>query len=185
MIVHDGEGGGSSAGVDSSNRLKTNASVKHNYAEISRINGNTFLFAVGGFQTLNTINTDHAMLYLKNNSETDFHIENIRSCNSEKSRWMVYKNITGGTIISGAANAIEGSLNLKSNKSASVDLFSGGEGITFSGGAMIDHWVNGVGHSVEDFGGSLVLGNGDSIMIMADPLVTASVSCCRIIGYFE
>lgn len=185
MIINDGQGNGPSAGVDSINRLKTNASTRQNYAEISRLTGDAFLFAVGAFQVLNTANQQHAMLYLKNNSEVDLHVSSIRSCNTEISRWMIYKNVNQGTIIDNAIAGVAGSLNLKSNKTASVDLFSGGDGITHNGTEVVDHWINGVGHSLEVFDGSLILGNGDSIVIIANPLVAGSVSCCRLIGYFE
>jgi uncharacterized protein YhdP len=184
MLIQDGATG-TFAGVDGYNRLKTNSSVRHNYAEISRLKGDAFLFAVGGYRTITTVDTNHGMLYLKNNSEVDFHVDNIRSCNTQVSRWMLYKNITGGTIISTADAGVEGSLNLKSNKTANVDVYSGGEGYTFTGGTMVDHWINEVGHSVENFDGSLVLGNGDSIMIMINPLTTNCIACTRIIGHFE
>ena len=49
---------------------------------------------------------------------------------------------------------------------------------------MIEHWVNPVGHSIEIYDGSLILGVNDSIELSVE-VASASEICCRVLGYYE
>lgn len=183
-IIVDGTGQGYQAKVFSDNSLSVSSVSKSQMVKISESNGEAYIFANGGYPNITTLSTEHAILYVKNISTvSDLHIYSIRSCANQVSKWRMYKNITGGTIISGAVAALDNNLNLSSPNKCDCDSYSGGDGVTYTGGTMFEHWINDVGHSIENFDGAVILGPSASLTITVE-LDTAGYICCRMIGYF-
>ena len=183
MIVKDPNG--NSLAVDDDNRAQTFSITENVFTDQSTNNENAYSFA-SDFQTITTATTFFGMLYIKNTSDTlKFYIKAIRTCGSVQNRWKMVRNPTGGTLITGATAANEGNVNFSSNKSASADVYSGGEGITLTGGDEISQWINkGPGHSTEDYAGAIVLGKNDSIALTGYASTGGDI-CCNIFGWFQ
>ena len=99
-------------------------------------------------------------------------------------KWKVYKNSTGGTLISDQNSGNSINLNIQSENSADVVIYKGADAKTVTGGTMISHLINDIGHSDEDFDGALILGTGDSIELSVE-VASAGEVCCRVIGYYQ
>lgn len=184
MKIEDGSGSSRLAKVDSQQRLTTYATSLPKLADISEEQGESYIFANGGFLSITTINTEHGILHIKNTSATkDLHISEIRTCGTQVQKWRIYKNTTGGTLLSGTAG-IKQNMNLTSENSADATILYGGDGITLTGGTMIGHHITEVGHSTDNLYGALILGRNDSIELSVE-LASAGSICVRLLGYFE
>lgn len=185
MKIQDGKGTGRQAFVDSKNRLEVHSTVQTEAASVSLDDGLTFIFSHGDYVSMTTLNTETGILHIKNTSTAKvLKIHSIRTCGDVINKWKLYKNSTGGTLITDATAGSSQNLNLVSQNSADAIVYKGADAKTVSGGTMLSHLINGIGHSDEVFDGTLILGTNDSIQLTVEVASTSEI-CCRVIGYFE
>lgn len=185
MRIKDGTGSNREAKVDFLNRLWTYATSLPKLAARSDNSGKSFIMANGGFISLTTTETESAILHIKNTSSTeDLHITQIRCCGTVVTRWKVYKNSTGGTLISDASAGVKQNLNLTSGNIPSANVYTGGDSKTATGGTMIGHHITEIGHSNDNLEGALILGFNQSIEITCT-VASAGTICVRVLGYYE
>lgn len=187
MIIQDGTGTGYQAKVDANNRLATLAYTRTAIADNAIRSGLAFEFATGAFLAPTTT-AEHALFYLKNTSPTkSLLIATIRSCGSVLQQWRLYKNDTGGTIVSDENAGVQENLNFRSTNVAEADVFTASAaGKTRSGGSWLTQWINNIGHSEISFFGGLVLGANDSLTLSVANVASATtLACARIHAYYE
>lgn len=184
-MILDGTGQGHRLKVLEDNSIPVTAVAKSEMVDTSEKTEKAFIFANGDFPSITTLNTETPILYVKNNSATEvLHIFSLRSCGTQVSKWRVRKNITGGTIISNQVEGLKNNLNISSSTECECTVYTGVDGDSFTGGSMFEHWINDVGHSIEDFQGAIILGPDDSLTLTVEVAVAAQV-CCRMIGYYR
>lgn len=186
MLISDGHNG-HTAGVDTANRLLTKAIVNCDCKDNSLLVAQSYEFATGAFLAPTTT-AEHAVLYVKNTSSIKrLHIHTIRTCGSVIQQWILYKNDTGGTIISDANAGVKLNHNFSSSKAAEADVWAASAaGKTRSGGSWMSQHIDDVGHSNIDFEGALILGQNDSLTLTVANVVSATtLACVRMHAYFE
>jgi hypothetical protein len=185
--IEDGTGSGAKASVDASNRLLTKAIENCDCKDNSINKAQSYEFATGAF-IAPTTTAEHAILYVKNTSSTKrLHIHVIRTCGSVVQQWILYKNDTGGTIISDANAGVEVNHNFSSSNVAEADVWAASAaGKTRSGGSWMSQHINDVGHSNVDYEGALILSQNDSLTLTVQNVASATtLSCARIHAYYE
>lgn len=184
MRIEDGIGTGKEAKVNSDNRLVTFSTVEAEVATISKDKGLSFVFSHDDFINVTTTNTETGILHVKNTSTSrKLYIESIRTCGAVINKWKLYKNSNAGTLITDQTAGNSQNLNVTSSNVAAVTVYKGAEGKTVSGGTMLGHLINDVGHSDERFEGAIILGTNDSIELSVE-VPSAGDVCCRVIGYY-
>ena len=184
-MILDGTGKGYRLEVDKFNRAKAAVVTKAEMVDVSERDGEAYIFASGPFTNITTTGTEHGIMYIKNTSTTkELHVKNIRTCGETIQKWRLYKNVTTGTLISNATDGISNNINFTKANTAEANIYVGGDGVTVTDGTMIEHWINDVGHSTEDFDGALVLGTNDSLTLTLET-DTAGDFCCRMQVYYE
>ena len=185
MKIKDGTGSGNEARVDSKNRLRTYSVAESDLADASKEDGQAFVISHQGFISITTTGTETGILHIKNTSTTKvFEIHSIRTCGSVIQKWKLYKNSNAGTLITDQVAGNVNNLNIASANEADMTVYKGANAKTVSGGTMLGHHINDVGHSEDLFEGSLILGTNDSIELSVE-LASAGDVCCRVIGHFE
>lgn len=187
MRIVDGTGRGYQAEVDIKNRLRTKAIVNCDCKDNSLLDAQSYEFATGAF-IAPTTTAEHAIIYLKNTSSTKrLHIHEIRNCGSVVQKWILYKNDTGGTIISDANAGTEINHNFSSSNVAEADVWAASAaGKTRSGGSWMSQHISDVGHDTISFEGALILGQNNSLTLTVQNVVSATtLSCVRVHAYFE
>lgn len=188
-MIQDGTGTGKVAKVDMQNRLQTKAVTRPEAVQVSEDDAQAYEFATGAFITLANDTNEHAIFYLKNTSSTKhLHIDDIRTCGTAVTKWLFYKNDTGGDLISDANAGTEVNLNFSSAQVAEADVWAASaSGKTRSGGAIFSQHIDGVGHSNVEFKGSLILGTNDSITVTAtlESAAAGQEVCVRAVGFYE
>ena len=183
--ICDGTGDGYSAKVNSDNQLFTFSTTETEVTTISRQNEDAYIFATGAITEITTTATETGFFYFKNTSETKkLYIHSIRTCGEQIQKWRLYKNATAGTLITNAVAGNNNNMNISGSKTASADVYKGVDGDTVSGGTMMEHWINDVGHSEEFFDGSLILSKNDSLALSLET-DTAGDFCARAIVYYR
>lgn len=139
VIIKDGKGGGSSAQVDSDNRVKVRGFTDNGVVD-GVAGGRTFAIATN-IVNLTSDNHSH-LLYVKNNGEEDLHLTHINlqfgvSDGTGDYQSILTINPTGGTLISAGTNGVAANLNSGSAESLTADIKIGNEGKTISGGGAI------------------------------------------------
>ncbi len=151
--------------------------------------GESYEFATGAFVTLADDTNEHAILYLKNTSTTKaLMIHELRTCGTATLKWILYKNDTGGTLISDANAGVEVNHNFSSANVAAADVWAASaSGKTRSGGSWMSQHIDELGHSEMHFAGALILGANNSLTLTATLEAAAAgvECCCRIHGYYE
>jgi len=182
MIIQD-PATGNTAAVDDKQRLQTRSVTVPVMTDRSHDAGESFVFASGDFINITTVDTETGFLYIKNNSTSkDLHIQSIRTCGTQTQKWKLYSNVTAGTLVSGAVAGSNNNLNLGSSVASDVTVYKGADATTITDGTMMEHWINEIGHSKEDFQGALILGPSDTIAITVETAIAGDF-CSRIIGY--
>jgi hypothetical protein len=188
-MIRDGTGKGFLAKVDSDNRLVNHSIITCDCTYNSIVKEQTYEFATGAFIGLANDTNEHAIMYIKNTSKTKFlHIHEIRTCGTATIKWLLYKNDTGGTIVSDANKGIAVNHNFQSGNSADADvLAASGSGKTRSGGEIMSQHIDEEGHSEIPFVGSLILETNNSLTLTATLAnAAAGDECCvRMHVYFE
>jgi len=184
-IIEDGKGSGKKAEVDSNNRLRVNSTQHKEVHYASRYEGGAYDFSTGAYVTISSTDTETGLLYLKNTSTTqDLIITSIRTCAEAAHKVKLYKNPTGGTLISAADAGTSTNVNFKSANEASALIYKGAEGRTLTGGSVMTQHIMVAGHSNLEFNDALILGPGNSLAITIE-LGVAGDACGRIVGYYK
>jgi len=142
MILDDGTGTGVSAKVDSNKRLYTN-SVTREEVELAVFLGNGYNINTGLIDITNA-GVDNALWYLKNDGSSDVVIYEIliilgaSTGGVGQGTLKVFRNPTGGTIVSGALS-VEANVNrnFASSNALDVTTFKGATASTLTGGVTL------------------------------------------------
>lgn len=182
-IIEDGRGSGVKAAVDAEQRLLIKGSKN---IAFNSLNGKrAYDFSTGSFISITTVDTETGIFYLKNDEPTrDLFINSIRTCANQIHKVILYKNPTGGTLISGASVASATNFNFKSSNVPVATYYKGAEGSTISGGSVMSQHIDNIGHSVGVYNDAFILGPGNSVGITFE-LAAAGDCCVRIISYVE
>ncbi len=187
--IRDGTGQGYLAKVDENNRLEAYVIDRCDCTDNSVRLGESYEFATGTFVTLANDTNEHGIIYLKNTSTTKrLMIHELRTCGTATAKWIMYKNDTGGTLISDANAGTEINHNFSSPHVADADVWAASaSGKTRSGGSQMSQHIDEEGHSEINFVGALILGQGDSLTLTAT-LANAAAGdqvCVSIHAYYE
>jgi hypothetical protein len=140
VTIKDGTGGGYEGKVDINNRLHAYA-VTVSEAGQANLDGNAYNVNTGDITLTNA--TETPILYIKNNEDRDLNIESLILYAGTSTggtatlgvKWVVVRNPSAGTIISGAAAVdVESNRNYGSNNTVLFDSYKGATGSTMSGG---------------------------------------------------
>lgn len=181
FVITDGEGEGWKAGVNKSSRLKTTAVTIPEFVYNSATNKQAFI-VISDFVNITTVDTEHAFLYMKNDTLENIHIHSIRTCGLDAQLWKIYRNPTAGTIITDANPAVKQNINFGVVSVPNVITYVGGNGSTITDGEFFENWINAKGHSEEYFGGSVIL-EQQSSMVLTVQCPAPTTLCARIIAY--
>lgn len=181
--IVDGKGRGYEAEVSSNNKLEVFSVSENEMTFISQKDGDAFMFATANHIDIPIADTIYGVFYLKNTSETkNLYIESIRACSTAVNLWNLYKNPTTSTVIDDQTAGVKNTLNFTSASTADANVYQG-TGTNFTGGSLLENWVNDVGHSTEEYGGAIILGKNDSIGVSAK-LKASGDACIRVVGYY-
>ena len=175
MILKDGTGTGNQQKVDSDNRAHV-FSVSVGEGQEATFSGDNY--NVNSGELTLTSAGESGVFYMKNNSVTDLVIDRLApstmtstgGATTERMVMRVYRNVTGGTLVSNATTAdISSNKNFGSNEVLDSLVYKGGEGATVTGGdlAYIVFVSNG-GSAVIPV--DLVLPKGTSIAVTFEPM---------------
>ena len=134
--IKDGTGTGNVARVDSENKLAVRA-VQETEFEKAVLGGRAFNINTE-FLTITT-DTEHALLYLKNNEDRPLIVAawfigtDAGTNGANLGLVRTYYNPTGGTIISGGTNLTPVNRNAGNSRTLVADIKAGGQGFTFTG----------------------------------------------------
>jgi len=143
--------------------------------------GDTYLIS-SGFATTAALADDATnILYVKNTSTTlNMHLGYLRTCNEVAGFWQWIDNPTAlATTAITPVNMLRG--NSKPLTSI-VQTFSVA-GTTFTDGTSTDYpqWIQGEGHSIQSFEGSMILGPDQAFGIEFAPFgTTAGIACATL-----
>jgi len=172
---------GYTAEVDEFNDLHT-FSTSRTESAVNTLLGNTY-WTASGFISLTTTGSFSGIYYLKNTHQArEFHVEFLRTCGLAAAQWQLYRNPTTGTLISGGTAVTPGNAGFSEGGALTATVLGGADGDTVTDGAVIAQWINGAGHSVQEFKGSLVLGPGDSMALVCKPTAATTV-CVTLMGW--
>ena len=174
MIIKDGTGTGYQQRVDSNNRAQV-FSVGISENQQATFLGDNYNCNTGEI-TLTSAN-ESAVFYLKNTSATDLIVDRLApstqastgGTGNERVKVRVYRNTTGGDIVTTAADAdMIANKNFGSNETIDALVYKGAEGDTQTGGALayIIYVSNGSSAVIPV---DLVLPRGTSICITMEP----------------
>lgn len=167
--THDGQK------VNSEGQASVIAEVQTEARHVAQ-KGNVFLVASGFITHINTALTFTDLFWMKNTSTTkDIHIGYLRTCNEVAGRWQMYEGVTA---LDNTPTTIEAD-NMKLGSATPLDATleaADSTAAAFTGGTVIAQWIQGVGHSIQPFEGSLILGPNQSIGLSFAPAATASTN---------
>jgi hypothetical protein len=173
MRIEDGYNG-TSAKVDSSNRLHTK-SVTQTEEQSQANEGYTYNINTG---TINLTSANKsAVLYLKNNSTKDLKITTVgylfgnSTSGSGDLALEILRNPTGGTIVSGASDVtVNINKNFGSPRTLLADVYKGAEGNTLTGGEVaLPSLLAGSARTYIIGTGVLIIPQGQSIGVNITP----------------
>ena len=134
--IKDGTGTGNVARVDKENRLAVR-SIQETEFEKAVLDGRAFNINTE-FLTI-TSDTEHALLYLKNNEDRPLIVAawfigtDAGTNGANLGLVRTYYNPTGGTIISGGTDLTAANRNAGNSRTLVADIKAGGQGFTFTG----------------------------------------------------
>ena len=181
MLIEDGKGNGNIAEVKDNQKLATESVSIPRKAYIADANELSFMFSTGGFITLTS--GESAIMYIQYTGNGHLHIDTIRTCGTGVQKWKMYKQSTGGTIVSNAVAAATSNTNLSSSNQPSSTVYKGAQGYTQTGGTIFENWINNGGHSLENYDGTLILAKNDVLVLTCE--VSSSIDVCARIICFE
>lgn len=188
MIIQDGTGSGSQAGVTDTHRILVDA-ISRDAIVTAATAGKAFNFSTG-LVTLTSASAS-GLFFLKNNEVENLVISEILLQANQSTGgasgigfWELIRNPTGGTLISNAvAVDIQQNFNFGSVATILADIFKGAEGNTITGGNLfsINHGQNVPSVLVTRFA-NIALARGSSCAVRFTPppgntSLVVSVSC--------
>jgi len=188
--ILDGTGTGKKAKVDENNRLHTFSIVEDLSIEAAK-NGRNYNINTGAISL--TSANESAVMYLKNNEDFDFAIEDIivilgtSTGGTGDLTVEIVKNPTTGTIVSGASVAdVISNRNFGSSRELTADVYKGAEGNTITNGSAFADTTRSSAGTVIHFDADVeILPKGTSIgvNITPQPSNTSMSVKVAIIGY--
>lgn len=188
--ILDGTGTGKRAEVDNKNRLKT-FSISEELSVDAAKNGENYNINTGSI-SLTTAN-ESAVLYVKNNEDKDFIIEDVivilgaSTGGTGDLTIELVRNPTTGTIISGATDVdVVGNRNFGSSRALIADVFKGAEGNTLTNGDLFSDTTRSSASTVVHFDANVILlPKGTSIGVNITPQTSNSAMDVKIavVGY--
>ena len=174
MVINDGSGKGYQAKVDALNRLHTDAKST-SILEASSLAGDAYNFNTGTI-TLTSAN-ESAVGYFEYLDDQPFVIEEIlfilgpTTGGSGDGTAKIYRNPTGGTIISGAvAIDVAANRDFSSSKSPVANMYKGAEGNTITGGTLFaESSRSSFGTVIAFDAGPIVLRKGNRLAVSWQP----------------
>lgn len=174
MIIDDGKGKGVSAGVDLENRLITQALTESQTTHHAH-EGNVFAFPTGLIDYTTTASYS-GLIYIKNNSsDKNVYIDSIRLAASVPCRFMVRKQPSLGTLITGGADGYPVVTRFDSGNSFTGDFKIGADALTITDGIMFAE-IYGQG-ALNETHGLIILTPNTTFSIEVQPSATALVGC--------
>jgi hypothetical protein len=142
-------------------------------------------YLASDFIDLTTTTSFNGVFYVKNNSDTELHIFNFRTCGTVTQQWKLIKNPTAGTLISDANPGTNENLNFKSTNTLTADVYgASGNAKTVTNGKQTAQLINNAGHSIHELQGSIILGKGNSLAMTCKP-GAAGIVCVSLLCYLE
>lgn len=185
MKIEDGTGKGYEAAVDDDNRLKTASRSSADISFHAKDDGDAYIFSTGAFISITTTNTETGILYVKNSSTSrNLIIHSIRTSGNQVQKIIVYKNPTGGTLISNASAGNKINTNLSSSNTADALTYKGADAVTCTGGTAMALNVNSAGNSLLTYDDAIILGPLNSIAVTME-VPSAGIVAASVLGYFE
>lgn len=191
LIIRNGRSGGFwAAEVNQEGALFTNSIAIPQVAYESERHGDVFVVSTG-FVALTTTASFNGVVYIKNEDlqNRPVYLERLRVCGGVTTmgntmQCIIYKNPTGGTLISDANPGFVENFNTTSSEEFSGLVYAAsGDGKTVTGGR---HWSNfqggAPGHIPQPYNGALILGKNDSMAIALKP--TAAMEVCMELTFF-
>ena len=174
MIINDGAGTGAQARVDNLNRLHTDTKST-SILEYSALKGDAYNFNTGSM-TLTTAG-ESAVGYFQYLDDAPFVIEEIlfviggTTGGSGEGTAKIYRNPTGGTIVSGAVPIeVAANRDFSSSKQPVANMYKGAEGNTIIGGTVFTSTSRSSFGTVITFdGGPIVLRKGNTLAVSWTP----------------
>jgi hypothetical protein len=174
MIFEDGTGKGYRAKVDENNRLHTD-SVDKTILEFSALRGDAFNFNTGSI-TLTTAG-ESAVGYFEYLDDYPFVIEEllfiigVTTGGSGDGIAKIYRNPTGGTIVSGAVPIeVAANRDFSSSKQPVANMYKGAEGNTLTGGTTFAESSRSSFGTVISFdAGPIVIRKGNTLGVSWQP----------------
>lgn len=136
--------------------------------------GSAFYIATD-FVPLTTTGAFSGILYLKNTTSLQLRVSSIRTCGLTNQEWKLIRNPTAGTLISAGTALAPGNLLFSSGREFQAEAKVGVDGHTVTDGALLAQWINAVGHSREEFQGSITLDQNNTLALVCKPSVAADV----------
>jgi len=192
MKLTDGTGTSRKGKIDSNNALVTQATNITRAQKAGEL-GHRYMFGNAGINKFNFAET--AILYVKNNEIYDLNIERVDFYKGDLAGsftapsqgdvvYKIYKNPTGGTIISSAtAPSYNSNMNTSSNNVLDADIYNGLDSSTNVGGIVI--WNGYAAPNENRFSVALenfIITSGDSITITVDLAPPATGFAVQYIG---
>lgn len=191
--IKDGTGTGNQARITKNNRLSVD-SITEERAVFNSINiGKTFVISTDYITFTGSTGVEYGLVYIKNNSDLVMNIHHIKIYSDlagDFTKVKVYRNPTGGTLISGANLASIANLNFGSAEEFEGLAYEGTGGtLTVTGGEIFSRYYSGVGNQqalMNMWNGALSMPKGSSIAIAVEPDNTiVDTITCEIEAYFE
>lgn len=124
------------------------------------------------------------ILYFKNTGDGEFHIDSIMVSNDVDARWVVYRNPTTGTLISGGASVTPINLNFGSTKTLTNTSTKGTDASTITDGTKILTVQSVAGSGRLRLDGAFIL-TADNSIALECVVGAAAVLAANILGHFE
>jgi len=180
--IQSGDHHGYSARVNKEGHLLTHATTLRKLTNESY--GGRAFYLSSDFISLTTTGSFSGIFYIKNTSDNDLHIAQLRTCGLASTQWKLIKNPTAGTLISGASAGYASNLNFESGNPFIGNVYKGANGNTITNGSHMSQWINGVGHSTTDIDGAIIINHNSAIALLCQPSAATTV-CANILAYYD
>lgn len=180
--IDDGKGRGFQASVDSKNRLTTRATNQSDLQASSSFDARAFSFS-SDIIPIGITGTEVAVIFIKHIGSDKFRINNISiHSNTGPAQWRLYRNPTNINI---GTTSTAVNLNFGSTQAFDGETILGTSAAVMTGisaGARLGELITFGGHGEMLPGGSITLGQNESVGITVLVSSTAIIAC-TIIGH--
>jgi hypothetical protein len=191
--IEDGTGFGYVAGVTSTNRLLTSSESVPSLAIASATRSDAFVVntdtgTATGLITGLVAGTESGVLYIANASPFPLSLGGLSAGSTGAGVWKIYKDVTGGTLLSAGTPTTPSQLNVASSKPFTGSAIrANASGQTVTGGTVVALGYVTAGFNELQLAGALILGQSKAIALTFTPIganadVTASVICAYLAG---